>query len=305
MTTETTTERATGARTNELGWTLRPVTPAVGLEISGCDMRTVDQRQAEEIERLFNAHGALLIRGQSLEAEDLVQFSRNFGELDEAPVNEGGKTAVDGFPEIYVISNIEGSDGKAIGSLGAGEAAWHTDMSYLERPPKASLLYAVEIPPTGGNTWLAGMLSALAAMPTSLRKRIEQKRIKHDGTYNSAGLLRQGLTASDDPRSCVGTFHPAICRHEDTGHEVLYLGRRRNAYVEGLSLEDSETLLDELWAHATNPEFAYSHTWRVGDVLMWDNRATLHRRDPFDANSRRYMLRTQIKGRQAPTASTS
>jgi taurine dioxygenase len=281
---------------------LRPIAAALGMEVSGVDLREVDDAQARRIAHLFYEHSALLFRGQTLEPAHLVRFSGHLGDLDEAPVNEGGKTAVDGYPEIYVVSNILGQDGKPVGSLGAGEAAWHTDMSYLEQPPKASMLYAVEIPPTGGNTWLAGMYAALAVLPSVLRRRIEGRRIKHDGTYNSAGLLRQGLTESDDPMTSPGTCHPIICRHDDTGREVLYLGRRRNAYIEGLELAQSERLLDELWAHATQPRYTYAHAWRVGDVLMWDNRSTLHRRDPFDAAARRYMLRTQIKCDSPPRA---
>lgn len=283
-------------------WHIRPLTPVVGVELQGVDLKRVDDRQIAIIDDLFNQHSALLFRDQKLEASDLVRFSQHFGVLDEAPVNEEGKTIVDGFPEIYVVSNIKGKDGKAVGSLGAGEASWHTDMSYLENPPRASLLYAVEIPPTGGNTWLAGMYGALEDMPDDLRLKIEGRRIKHDGTYNSAGLVRQGLESNDDPLTCPGTFHPAICNHSASGREVLFLGRRRNAYVEGLSLAASEQLLDALWQHATLPQYAYAHEWQVGDVLMWDNRTTLHRRDPFDENARRYMLRTQIKGQQPPQA---
>jgi taurine dioxygenase len=281
-------------------WTLRPIAPAVGMEIDGPKLNAVTAEEAALINDLFNRHSALLFRGQDLTAEELVRFSQYFGKLDEAPVNEKGKTAVEGFPEIYVVSNILGKDGNPVGSLGAGEAKWHTDMSYLENPPKASMLYAVEVPPTGGNTWLSGMFAALDGMPEGLRRRVEGKRIKHDGTYNSAGLLRQGATESDDPRTSVGTFHPIIYRHPDADRDALYLGRRRNAYIEGLEVEESEKLLDELWAHATQEQFTYSHTWRVGDVLMWDNRATLHRRDPFDQTARRYMLRTQISGEAAP-----
>ena len=283
---------------------IRELTTVLGIEIEDLDLRTADALMVLKIEQLFNQYSAILFRDQRLTPEDLVRFSQHFGNLDEAPVNEKGKTAVDGFPEVYVVSNIKGQDGKPVGSLGTGEAAWHTDMSYLENPPRASLLYAVEIPDEGGNTCLASMYAALEAMPEALRRRIENRQIKHDGTYNSAGLVRQGITPNDDPMSCPGTLHPAICKHPDTGREVLYLGRRRNAYVEGLSLNDSEELLDELWQFATQGPFTYSHRWQVGDVLMWDNRATLHRRDPFDVNARRYMLRTQIQGRGKPIAST-
>ncbi len=283
-------------------WTLRAITPCLGVEVQGVDLKNVDKVQAQAIEVLFNQHCALLFRNQRLEACDLVRFSGYFGDLDGAPVNEAGKTAVEGYPEIYVISNIKGKDGKAVGSLGAGEAAWHTDMSYLDNPPRASLLYSVEIPSEGGNTWLADMFGALDSLPRGLRKKIAGRRIKHDGTYNSAGFVRQGLEASDDPMTCAGTFHPAICQHPETGREVLFLGRRRNAYIEGLSLVQSEQLLDELWQHATDPKLTYSHSWQEGDVLMWDNRSTLHRRDPFDKQARRYMLRTQIKGKESPRA---
>ena len=277
-----------------------PIHPSIGAIVEDFDVASATEDDCLQLGNLFDLYGALLFRNQQLGPEQLVRFSRFFGDLDEAPVNEAGKTAVDGYPEIYVVSNIPGKDGKPLGSLGAGEASWHTDMSYLDCPPRASLLYAVEIPSNGGNTWLAGMRAALDALPTDLYRRIEGRCIKHDGTYNSGGFVRQGLSANDDPMTCIGTFHPAICRLPGTERDALYLGRRRNSYVEGLSLEASEALLDDLWKHATQKQFTYSHEWRVGDLLMWDNRATLHRRDAFDMSDRRYMLRTQIKGLDPP-----
>jgi len=280
----------------------RPLSDCVGLEIVGLDLRTVAPAQAAEVAACLDRASALLIRDQQLSPQELVAFSRNLGDLDEAPVNENGKKFVDGLPELYVVSNIKDASGQAIGSLGAGEAVWHTDMSYLAVPPAASALYAIEVPAEGGDTWVAGMQAALEAMPRGLRARIEGRRIKHDGTYNSGGYVRQGLTTSDDPLTAPGTLHPAILRHPATGREALFLGRRRNAWVEGLSLPESDALLDELWAHATRPEFTYRHRWRVGDLLIWDNRATLHRRDPFDPAARRLMHRTQIKGSVAPAS---
>lgn len=279
---------------------ITPITQAVGAEISGVDLSRISDAAFEQVRNAWHRHSALLFRGQRLSHDDLVAFSRRFGDLDEAPVNENGKKFVDGYPHIYVVSNIPGPDGQPIGSLGAGEAVWHTDMSYLPAPPDASLLYSVEVPPAGGDTWISGMIAACAALPQHLRKAVAGRSIKHDGTYNSGGYLRVGMRESDDPRTSAGTPHPVICIHPPSGRETLYLGRRRNAYVMGLPLDESEALLDELWAHASRPEFAYAHRWRVGDVLMWDNRTTLHRRDPFDAHSRRLMYRTQIKGTAAP-----
>lgn len=280
----------------------RPLTAPVGLEILDIDLRAITPAEAGEIAACLDRASALLIRDQRLTPQDLVAFSRHLGPLDEAPVNENGKKFVEGLPELYVVSNIKDASGEAIGSLGAGEAVWHTDMSYLPVPPAASALYAVEVPAEGGDTWVAGMQAALEAMPPGLRARIAGRRIKHDGTYNSGGFVRQGLTASDDPLTAPGTLHPAILRHPATGREALFLGRRRNAWVEGLELAESEALLDALWAHATQPEFTYRHHWRVGDLLIWDNRTTLHRRDPFDPAARRLMHRTQVRSKSPPVA---
>ncbi len=279
---------------------VRPLNAAVGAEITGIDVARLSEAQFKVVESAWYAHSALLIRGQQLDDDDLIAFSRRFGELDPPPVNENGKTFVEGHPEIYVVSNVIGPDGVPIGSLGAGEAVWHTDMSYLPEPPDASMLYALEVPPEGGDTWLCGMEAALRALPPDLLKRVRDLEIKHDGTYNSGGYLRRGLEATSDPMTSVGTPHPIVCAHPVTGRPILYLGRRRNAYVMGLALEESERLLDQLWHYASLPANSFAHRWRVGDLLMWDNRSTMHRRDPFDAQQRRIMHRTQIKGQATP-----
>jgi taurine dioxygenase len=233
--------------------------------------------------------------------DDLIAFSRRFGDLDWAPIQETGRRFVEGLPEIYVVSNVI-ENGQPIGSLGAGEAVWHTDMSYLEQPPKASMLYALEIPAQGGNTYFTDMYRAYDALPEATKRRIAGLRVKHDGTYNSGGYVRQGVTAVDDPLTAPGVYHPLVCTHPETGRRLLYLGRRRNAYIEGLPLAESEALLDELWAHASDETFVWCNVWKVGDVVLWDNRCTMHRRDPFDASERRVLHRTQIKGSAPPAA---
>ena len=145
------------------------LTPTLGAELRGVDLAALDDGQAAAVRDAFERYGAILVRGQRLGSDDLVAFSRRFGPLDEAPLMENGRTAVPGYPEIYVVSNVLGADGKPIGSLGAGEAVWHTDMSYLAAPPRASLLYALEVPPAGGDTWLCSMAAALEALPGDLR----------------------------------------------------------------------------------------------------------------------------------------
>ena len=281
---------------------VRELTPAVGAEISDLDINLMTGGEFDRVVEAWDNHGGLLFRNQNLSNDAFVAFASRFGELEAAPVMENGRTPVPGYPEIYVVSNVIGSDGKPIGSLGAGEAVWHTDMSYLDNQPDASMLYALELPPAGGDTWLAGMSAAYEGLPDDLKDKISGKRIKHDGTFNSGGFRRAGVEVREDPRESVGAYHPIVCAHPRTGRPALYLGRRRLAYVEGLELPESEALLDELWEHATKSEFVFAHKWRVGDLLVWDNRATLHRRDPFDAKARRIMHRTQIKGATAPNA---
>lgn len=276
-----------------------PTGKALGAEVRNIDLKRLDDATFAAFLRAFHDHSVLLVRGQTLSDQDLIAFSRRFGELDFAPVQENGRRFVEGLPEIYIVSNVK-QNGEPIGSLGAGEAVWHTDMSYLEAPPIASALYALEIPPVGGNTSFCSMVEIHAALPAELKRRIAGLKIKHDGTYNSGGFVRQGVTPTDDPRTSPGAVHPLVCTHPETGREMLYLGRRRNAYLVGLELAESEALLDELWSHAVRPEFAWEHVWQVGDLVIWDNRSTMHRRDPFDDNARRIMHRTQIKGTARP-----
>jgi len=274
---------------------------ALGAEIGGVDLRTIDDAGFAAIHRAWLDHLVLLFRGQQLTDDDLIAFSRRFGALDWAPVQETGRRFVEGHPEIYVVSNVI-ENGVPIGSLGAGEAVWHTDMSYLEDPPKASMLYALELPAAGGDTFFCNMYRAYELLPEELKRRISGLALKHDGTYNSGGYLRQGVSAVDDPLTSPGVYHPLVCTHPETGRRVLYLGRRRNAYISGLPLADSEALLDELWSYAERPEIAWRNQWQVGDVVLWDNRCTMHRRDPFDPAARRILHRTQIKGQARPKA---
>jgi taurine dioxygenase len=276
-----------------------PTGAALGAMVKGVDLRDLDEEALARIMQTWHDCSVLLVRGQTLDDQDLIAFSRRFGDLDWAPVQENGRRFVEGLPEIYIVSNVK-ANGEPIGSLGDGEAVWHTDMSYLDTPPKASMLYAIEVPPTGGNTSFCTMYGIYEALPARLKDRIAGLKIKHDGTYNSGGYVRQGVTPTDDPRTSLGAVHPLVCTHPVTGRRMLYLGRRRNAYLVGLDLQESEALLNELWSVVDQPEFAWEHVWRVGDLVLWDNRCTMHRRDAFDPNSRRIMHRTQIKGEQPP-----
>ena len=276
-----------------------PTGACIGVEVKGVDLSNLDDRAFQRLRKAWLDYSVVLVRNQTLNDQELIAFSRRFGDLDWAPVQETGRRYVEGMPEIYIVSNVM-ENGVPIGSLGAGEAVWHTDMSYLELPPKASMLYAVEVPPSGGNTSFCGMYAIYEALPPALKSRIEGLRIKHDGTYNSGGYVRQGVSPTDDPQNSPGAVHPLVCTHPESGRRMLYLGRRRNAYLVGLDLAESEALLNELWAVVARPEFAWEHVWQVGDLVLWDNRCTMHRRGSFDTAARRIMHRTQIKGELRP-----
>ena len=270
----------------------------LGAEIKGLDLAHVSESEIGAIKAAWYRHDVLLFRNQRLSDDDLLAFSRHFGALDSPPNQGAGRKSPPGYPEVYIVSNVLDQQGEPIGALGDGEAAWHTDMSYAPQPPDASMLYSLEIPASGGDTWFSSMKVALAKMPRKLVERIRSLDIKHDGTYDSGGHVRKGLRASSDPRTSVGTPHPVIIEHPASGEPTLYLGRRRNAYVMGLELADSERLLDEIWSFVESA--VYRHRWALGDLVLWDNRTTMHRRDAFDPKERRVMHRTQIKGLNAP-----
>ena len=244
--------------------------------------------------RLGRSSRAAVSRPVALEDDDLLRFSRQFGELDWAPI-AAANDAPEGREYILVVSNVV-ENGKAIGQLGAYEAVWHTDMSYIPDPPMASALYALEVPPAGGDTGFCNMYRALETLPAELRRAVEGRVCIHDASRNSAGELRRGYVDAPDPSETIGAEHPIVRTHPVTGRKALFLGRRRNAFIPGLSLTDSEKLLDALWAHATKDEFTWYQQWRVGDLILWDNRCVMHRRDAFDPATRRVMHRTQIKG---------
>ncbi|MCH8187315.1 MAG: TauD/TfdA family dioxygenase [Proteobacteria bacterium] len=278
---------------------LRPLSPALGAEVMGLDLSpglAVAERDA--VHQAWLEHGLLLFRGQDLDEAGLVKFGRNFGDLEPPPASAErtrAETRGAAAPEVWIISNVV-ENGVAVGALGDGEAEWHTDMSYMAEPPKASVLHAKEIPPSGGNTSWASMTAAYRALDPDLLRRIEGRKANHDSSYTAAGQLRKGADSVTDVTQAPGAVHPILRRHPETGEEAIYLGRRTNAYIPDLPVEESEELLDTLWTHCARPDFVYEHVWAVGDVVMWDNRSTIHRREAFDAASRRYMIRVQIKG---------
>ncbi len=280
---------------------VHPFGGPLGAEITGVDLASIGDDEFERLYRSWLEHGVLRIRDQhTLDDAGLERFSARFGPLEEIPVKLPPEVMAK-LPSRYVtaISNIE-VNGRPIGGLGNAEAAWHSDMTYVPNPPPASVLLGIEIPPEGGDTQFACQCAALEAVPAALRERIEGRRIKHDASRTSVGEVRPGFEAVEDPRETPGASHPIVLRHPETGRDALFLGRRDYAYVEGLPLAESEALLDELWTYAALPENVWTQRWRERDVIIWDNRRVLHRRDAFDPATRRLLKRCQVLAREAP-----
>ena len=227
----------------------------------------------------------LLIRGQDLNENAFRRFSAIFGELEHAPPNEAKNTTSGGYvpdsPEITVISNVI-VDGVEIGSLGAGECAWHTDMSYNPMPPTASCLYALEVPPEGGATGFLNMYAAYETLPRPLKEAIVGKMAIHDTTYTSAGTLRKGYEPVEDVRKAPGARHPMLRTHPETGRTALFVGRRQNSYIAGCRwrrVEACSTRSGRMRRSTSSPGTTNGGT---ATLIVWDNRCAMHRRDAFD-----------------------
>lgn len=274
-----------------------PSGKACGAEVRRISIADIGDDGAKELEAALLKHLVVVIRDQPISDPQLIQLGRSLGELEPPGMSIIGKPYIDEHPEIVVISNLL-KEGQPMGNLGSGEAIWHTDMSYRDVPVSYAMLHALEIPPSGGNTYFANQYLAYEALPDSTKNKLDGMVVIHDETYNSAGQMRKGFKEVVDPRQAPGARHPIFRTHPITGRKALYLGRRTNAYIVGLPLDESEKVLDQLWAHASHPEFVWGHEWRVGDTLIWDNRCLIHRRDPFDPDARRMMHRVQIRGQK-------
>ena len=282
-----------------------PTGAALGADVRGLDLSgEIDDIIFRDIYNAWNDHLVLRFRSQRLDDNALVAFSRRFGELDMAPTPAAGERIVVKLPEIAVISNIV-VGGKAVGSLGNSELVWHQDMSYNELPPKGSLLYGIETPSAGGETFFYNLYNAYATLPEPLKLRIKGLSCKHDATRNSSGQLRKGFEERYSNAERPGAIHPLVVWHPETGRSSLYLGRRPNAWIVGLSDADSDALLDELWAHVQQGLHLWTQEWRQGDLVIWDNRCTLHRRNQLDPSLRRLMHRTQVRDKARPVATNT
>lgn len=274
-----------------------PIGEMIAADIQDANLsQPLDDVSIAAIAEAWNENLVLRFRDQHLSDADLIRFSSYFGELDPPGPNPYGVTFLPEFPEINVISNVKDEVGVPIGNLGDGEAVWHADMTYIDNPPEAGILYALEVPVGQGDTYFANMVAAYNDLPSDLRVAIEGKTLIHDAAHNSAGMLRKGYEEITDVKLTPGARHP-LAYQDQHGRVSLFLGRRPHAYIVGMEESDSDSLLDALWAHATRPKYSWHNEWQKGDLVMWQNRMVMHRRDAFDPSTRRVMHRTQLKGK--------
>jgi taurine dioxygenase len=279
---------ASNNRPQSAGVRVRPLSAAVGAEILGVDLREpLDDATFAQILDAWHKHLVILLRDQKLTEEDQVRFAERFG----PPARIHTKQFMQKHPAVMLISNIR-EDGKPIGALPDGEMHFHTDQCHQERPAMASMLYAIEIPSKGGNTLFANAYTAYETLPTEFKRRIEGRKAVNAYDYDSAATIRGGEISTDAPSYA----HPVVRTHPATGRKALYVNRLMTRRIEGLPPQESEELLNALFDHQERLDFIYEHVWRPGDILMWDNRCTLHARTDFSADERRLLRRVTILG---------
>ncbi|MEY4880407.1 MAG: hypothetical protein RJB62_1876 [Pseudomonadota bacterium] len=274
-----------------------PLTKYIGAEIRGVDLR--EKPDAATLRAIYQAwldHLVVVFRGQELSQEDLVRATSYFGELGDIdrPEKHHPKGFARMLPGIMLISNIR-ENGEPIGALPDGEMMFHHDMIHREVPSRATMLYSVEIPSSGGDTLFASGYAAYDTLDPQIRSRLEGKRAFHHYNY--------GSTQKGDGRGTEAfseASHPVFRTHDETGRKAVYVNRLMTVRVEGMEEHESDRLLQAVFDHAEKPEFVYTHVWRTGDVLLWDNRCSSHARTDFPSTERRLLMRTTLKGSLRP-----
>ena len=274
-----------------------PLSKHIGAEIRGIDLRTtLDADTIKQIHQAWLDHSVLLFRNQSFSQEDLLRVTGYFGEV--APLTRPAKFFPKGYarllPNIMMISNIR-ENGETIGALPDGEMHFHHDQIHSEVPHNGTLLYSLEVPSYGGDTLFASGYAAYETLDPSIKSQLAGRRAFHHYNY--------GSTVRGDSRGVEAfsqAVHPVFRTHDETGRKAIYVNRLMTKRIENLPEAESDALLQALFDHSEKPEFIYRHVWRVGDLIVWDNRCSMHARDDFPSDQRRLMLRTTVKGTQKP-----
>jgi alpha-ketoglutarate-dependent taurine dioxygenase len=267
---------------------ITPVTAAIGAEIAGVDLaKPMSEALFAKILAAWHEHLVILFRDQHLSEDEQVAFAERFGPISRS--TRGHFQSKN--PAIMIISNIR-EDGKQIGALPDGEMHFHTDQCHQERPAKATMLYSIEVPSVGGNTLFANTYAAYETLPDAIKRRIEGRKALNAYDYDAAATTRGTKLREGIPHY----WHPIVRTHPATGRKALYVNRLMTIAIEGVPDDEAGPLLDTLFDHQEQRQFVYEHVWRVDDLLLWDNRCTLHARTDFSDKERRLMRRCAILG---------
>jgi taurine dioxygenase len=277
---------------------VRPSGAALGADVDGVNLASPSNADIATLVGALRDHLVIRLRGYELDDKAFTRLAERFGDLEGSPEYSRSRAVyVADSPKMTVVSNVT-EDGKPVGDHGDGELNWHTDQGFVERPSGYTFLLAREVPANGGNTSFANMYNAYERLPDETKLRIARLKVKHQESHTAQGIPRPGYRdiATSDPRELPGPQHPVVRTHPQTQRKALYLGRRYGAYIPGLTLAESESMLEMLWANAARPEDVWTQTWRLGDLVIWDNRCTMHRRDAFTGQGRRRMHRLTTLG---------
>jgi taurine dioxygenase len=286
MATQTDTATARPVATTAARLTVKALTPAIGAEVRGVDLRApLDAATVAALRQAWHDHAVLLLRDQVLSDEDQIRFGECFGELGRVFSHREGR-----HPAILLVSNIR-QDGKPIGALPDGEMQFHSDQCYVEHPPAGTMLYSIEVPSQGGDTMFASMYAAYDALSDAMKKKLEGLRGVNYYDPTSDYVVRKGPPS---PNALRWT-HPVVRVHPATGRKALYVNRLMTYAIEGMAETEGDALLNQLFDHAEQRQFVYQHVWRPGDVILWDNRCTLHARTDFSSNERRLLRRITVQ----------
>lgn len=273
-----------------------PLSHACGAEVSGIDLtKDLTEAQVTAIRKAWDQHIVLVFRGQTISQEQQLRFAAHFGELGnrkQAPAPLRGRT--EGIyqtdPKVLLVTNIK-VDGQPIGAFGDGDMWFHIDSGYAEKPYRYTFLYALELPPSGGNTLFSNMYKAYDAVPPALKQKLAGKKALHIHEYK-----RTEKPDLSDISKTPHYFHPVFVTHPNTKRKSLFVDRLMTQRIEGVSPEESADILEQLYEIGERPEFIYEHVWQLGDFLMWDNRCSIHARTWFPKEEKRLLRRCTVEG---------
>jgi alpha-ketoglutarate-dependent taurine dioxygenase len=268
-----------------------PLSPVLGAEVIGLDLKQkLDPGARGRLIEAFNDYHLLCFRDQSLSKQEQMEATLQFGELD---VHVQSNRSSD-IPLIHIVTNLDENDVPRQSIAAKGSVHWHSDKSYRRKPSLATFLYSVEVPPEGGETEFANMIAAYEALPAQRQAELSQMKVVHSWP-DSVRRTNNREATDEEKTNWPPVAQPLARTHAESGRKSLFLGQHA-AHIEGREGE-GRLLIDELEAWSTQPRFVYAHRWRVGDLLMWDNRCLLHRAAPFDGDRhRRLMHRTVTQG---------